>query len=608
MPNRLAILAALVAALAAAPSLAFADTLSGTVSESSPERSFELPRAHGAFYRLHLEGREGTDIDLRVTDDAGGSWVSESTEPVEELLIPAEHDLTATVYIFDGASSSFRLEVDRVRVQADLSLGRDRTGQVGGTEGRWALFRIRGPRSGKVVRVELEGAAGVGDLDLLILDQNLAEVASSRGTEANEACFAPALSREQAYYAVVEAYGPDDGGEFTIRAVDAESFADALEPGTEVAGTLPPGGERFYRIEIPDDSILDVKLLPRGGGDIDLQVIGSDGTWKTSQGMDAQERAAVNATDRSEFLIRVYGAAEDAGGPYAIQADIISAERLARSGRGGTRWWGLYVGIEDYHEINDLTYTCGDAIQIYGALADKGEADATHSIILIDEAATHDHVVAALREMATRVDEDDVFVFFYSGHGGNDREDGSQGDRQDESDGVDEYICCWDSNSEGYSGDLLDDELSDLLDQIHCKILIFFDSCFGGGFQEVIDGHPGRFAIFSSREDQVSAEASEFKAGLMVGILLQGMLGMADANRDRSVSIAELQEFTMTTVLETCPDCQAHIPRNARTCPECGAERQEPVSANELGEELIVTQGVDPQNAPQFGSGSGAKP
>jgi hypothetical protein len=141
-----------------------------------------------------------------------------------------------------------------------------------------------------------------------------------------------------------------------------------------------------------------------------------------------------------------------------------------------------------------------------------------------------------MRTVAQRIRPDDVFVFFYSGHGG--QTDGSSD--EDELDERDEYLFVHD-------GQLMDDELGRLFDGIEARVaLVAIDACYAGGFAKDVITRPGRVGMFSSEEDVTSAVAGRFQAGGYLSHFLRlGINGEADNDpHDDVLTVGELTHYT----------------------------------------------------------------
>ena len=155
--------------------------------------------------------------------------------------------------------------------------------------------------------------------------------------------------------------------------------------------------------------------------------------------------------------------------------------------------------------------------------------------MLTDGQATVANIRRSLTEYAQRLGPDDVFVFFYSGHGG---QQPVAGDPR-EIDGANEFLAV-------YDGALLDDDLGRLFDGLRARVsMIAIDACHAGGFAKDLITRPGRIGLFSSEEDVLSAVAGQFQAGgYLSHFLREGVAGGADADpSDRVLTVGELTHY-----------------------------------------------------------------
>lgn len=555
--------------------------------------SFALPGS-AKFWRVVLEGdTEGVDLDLRVEAEGKKLGVSRGEDASEEVFVPARKGLTAVVDHYDGPASGFTLRCEPVSVGRRLAPGKSAQGQGHADDARYSVHELPSIPS-KFVAVELEApGAGEGvDLDLHVYDGDWKEVATSTGDAAAErVVLSP--SRE-ARWVVVKAW--KGGNDYALKTAPLGDDGARLGIDETAKGGIEVDGERYFRLRTSAAGIVTVRLEGPADKDLDLEVFGPDGYYRKSVAADSIEEIAINGAKRGDYLVRAYAGTEGAGGEFTLATERLDVSKLATNGRGGSKMWGLFVGIANYEEVNNLTYTCGDALSIYQAFCGQGDADRRHSIVQLDELARRQDVVGALEAIASRADEDDVFVFFYSGHGGNDAGDGQRQDAKDERDGGDEYIVCQDSTSGSTAGDLVDDDLKALLDKIKCKQqLLFFDACHAGGFAEVID-REGRYGCFSSLETQTSTEATSLKKGLLTAILIKALAGDADADSDGKVTLAEVSAYVERVQPNMCPSCQSALTPQDTRCRECGADlsgdeaRQIPVIVNRTDDSFVLTK------------------
>lgn len=86
---------------------------------------------------------------------------------------------------------------------------------------------------------------------------------------------------------------------------------------------------------------------------------------------------------------------------------------------------------------------------------------------LISDQATKAAVVEKLKAGLEGTGEDGLFLFFYSGHGGQEYLGGKEPDGADR---MDEYLCLYDSH-------MLDDEIWDLVCKCKGRVFLYFDAC-----------------------------------------------------------------------------------------------------------------------------------
>lgn len=247
--------------------------------------------------------------------------------------------------------------------------------------------------------------------------------------------------------------------------------------------------------------------------------------------------AAVTFTAPQTETVSIYATSARAGelGRYTIVAREISPsarQAVAPSGHG--RVIAVMVGISDYGGAGDLPLCAEDALRIREALGSTGML-APESTILLNKDATRAEIAAAFRRAAAATTPNDVFLFFYSGHGNRvPTRDASEYDR------FSETLVLSDHD------ELLDKELAAMLDSIQSRLtIVALDSCFSGGFRQQVNTDTRRVGIFSSEEDVVSAVATRFRAGGYLSYFLaQALTSAADVSpRDGQISVLELTQY-----------------------------------------------------------------
>ncbi|MEM9865361.1 MAG: caspase family protein [Myxococcota bacterium] len=315
------------------------------------------------------------------------------------------------------------------------------------------------------------------------------------------------------------------------RTLDSGEFADAY------TRTFAAGQSVQVRLE---SSQFDPYLIMTPPG----------GTQQDNDDLDSTTRTAgfdIPAAQAGEYRFIVTSYQPGETGAYSLSFGAGAAapqagptnptNPTAPPAAGAPRVFGLFAGISDYPAgVGDLPECANDAVKLAEALRNQGLLTEDRQVLLTDAQATQANMLQGLQLLASQMQPTDVFVFFFSGHGGQGRP-GSQDTR--EIDGVDEFLVMHD-------GQLLDDRLATAFDAVGAGTsLIAIDSCHSGGFAKDLITRPGRVGLFSSEEDVLSAVAGQFQAGGYLSHFLRtGVMGEADTSpQDRVLTVGELARF-----------------------------------------------------------------
>ncbi len=136
--------------------------------------------------------------------------------------------------------------------------------------------------------------------------------------------------------------------------------------------------------------------------------------------------------------------------------------------------YAIVYGIADYTGGGDLNYTDDDAIDMAALLSNQGYS------VTLRTSATLTDLQNDFNTARAQAGKDDLFLFFFSGHGGQDPQ--GQFSEPPPGDDADEYIVL----SDGDAGDnyyIYDNELGDLIASIPAlKKIVIIDACNSGGF------------------------------------------------------------------------------------------------------------------------------
>ena len=181
------------------------------------------------------------------------------------------------------------------------------------------------------------------------------------------------------------------------------------------------------------------------------------------------------------------GASGDAAAPLppaALLVPAILTAVLLAVLPAGCAWepelperFALIYGVADY-PVNPLKFPDDDAQALHGLFLAKGfSPDGT--ILRTNAAATKTQLEADIDALAARAGRNSLFVFYFSGHGGQDSADGPEPPPQD---ALDEYIYLYDGDGIQQGG-LRDDELMARISRIPSRQkVVIIDACNSGGF------------------------------------------------------------------------------------------------------------------------------
>ncbi len=107
---------------------------------------------------------------------------------------------------------------------------------------------------------------------------------------------------------------------------------------------------------------------------------------------------------------------------------------------------------------------------------------------------------------------------------------------------------------------VLFEDISDKLDELKCKKLVFIDACHSGGAKgditnvvneaigELFQGQDGIALFSSSSQTQKSFELDKYKSGAFTKVLLDALDGKADKNKNRKITIKEIESYVKKQV------------------------------------------------------------
>jgi uncharacterized caspase-like protein len=228
-----------------------------------------------------------------------------------------------------------------------------------------------------------------------------------------------------------------------------------------------------------------------------------------------------------------------------------------------TNAYALVIGI-DYagrNDVSPLRYAAADAQKFYDLLTDPavGGIPKEQVTLILNQQATRTEIVVALEKMLRHAADPAAHIYlYYSGHGapllgqGGSLEDG--------------YLVPYDVRLDSpktleYTALKFSDVRREVEQTASQHVLVALDACFSGGGKSVVPrGGPkplvgilppsrltvrgrGKVLLTSSAMHQVSWESDKLAGGLFTALLLKGLQGEADTNRNGWVEVHEVFDY-----------------------------------------------------------------
>lgn len=530
----------------------------------TPGQSYVVRLNSGAFDPYVFIRGEGLEADN--DDDPSGRGAVNSRL---EFVMPSDGEVRiyATSYQADE-SGDYALLLSEAGAEdapapvvasaATLAVGQTLSGSLSGDaptlrSGEYMrTYALRG-RAGD--RVELRLRSSGFDPYVFITgpgDFSAANDDDESGQDGTNSRLIVTLPADGEYQVVATSYEPGETGDFVLAAARASdetaptqtaSTSAAFEDGIVREGRLAPGdetlgdgqyvdtfqftGRRGTRVALTAESdAFDTNLFLMGPGATSEN--NDDGPDGTNSRIDY----VLPADGTYDVAVTSFNGGET--GAYRLTAGLSLGTPRQASVQGGPRVFAVMVGISDYGGYaGNLAYTADDALKLAEDLRRDGLLNPA-SVVLTDHDATVANVRAAFAQVAAQAGPNDIFLFFYSGHGSQRAGVVSAA----EPDGKTETIVMVD-------GQISDEEMGRMFADLHSRMaMIVLDSCFSGGFGRNVVSRPGIMGLFSSEEDLTSAVAGKFQAGGYLSHFLRtGLTGEANADGDDMITAGELTQY-----------------------------------------------------------------
>jgi WD40 repeat protein len=235
-----------------------------------------------------------------------------------------------------------------------------------------------------------------------------------------------------------------------------------------------------------------------------------------------------------------------------IESEQKSIRLIYKGLQKSSNCYVLSVGINKYQNENlTLTYARPDAQAFASFMNSKGEKlfNKIYSYTLFDDNATRPKILSAIDEISKAIRKEDVFVFFYAGHGSVEN-------------GVFYFITSEITGlyqQEKLQNALQVNELQEKFKLLSAlKQVVFVDACHSGSSVETLamrgateekalaqlSRSSGVHVMASSESEQQSAEIKSLGHGVFTYVLLEALNGKADgAPADSKITVYEIKSY-----------------------------------------------------------------
>lgn len=242
--------------------------------------------------------------------------------------------------------------------------------------------------------------------------------------------------------------------------------------------------------------------------------------------------------------------------------------------------YSFIVGIDTYKDsqVSNLRCAVNDATELNASFATPGkyQIPKENQIILCDEEATRTNIVENLNKLSSKIKENDLFIFYFAGHGCSDNS-------QSNGDSLRKYIVPYDVDVDNLDSTAIDFLfLGDRFEAITSKrMLMIFDCCHSGSaggrtfqisgkrnfqpfvtteYLEKVSGE-GRVILAACSGKEVAKEDLESGHGLFTKYILKGLKGKADYKKDGHIDLEELWMYVQEETCRASDRCQKPVRR-----------------------------------------------
>ncbi len=280
---------------------------------------------------------------------------------------------------------------------------------------------------------------------------------------------------------------------------------------------------------------------------IDDGVVITEGFWVNDEFRGNDYEESYFNTDESVDDVEATSYNDDEDG------DTDSQNSYDDQDAGDSKVYAVIVGVANYSHNPPLKYSDNDAFYIYSHLKspEGGALPQKQVEVLIDEDAGRDNIIETMERLFSRADNNDLIMFYFSGHG-------SSG-----------AFAAYDGDGPSESALYHSDVMGIMKSSKAKHRIIIADACHAGslksvtkstpssdviaGYYEALDeseGGSGTAILVSCKAEEKSLESQGIRQGIFSYYLKNGLLGEADTDEDMVVSLDELYRFVRINTMK----------------------------------------------------------
>jgi WD40 repeat protein len=306
----------------------------------------------------------------------------------------------------------------------------------------------------------------------------------------------------------------------------------------------------------PDEAVIYVKIQDEGGGVDEIKLM-HNGKRIPLHAEDLKLPGKKGEFSQYEHRLGLVGGVNTFSvsgfSKERVESPVAAAEIFSESKEKSATCHIFAIGIDKYRNSNlTLNYARDDAEAFVKIINEKSKEIFQKVVVhsLYDENATRKQIIDTLDRLASLIHQNDVFIFFYAGHG-------SMTDNRFFFIPM-ECTRLYDISSlpkEGLEATVVQEKLRDIK---ALKQIIIMDACQSGGSVELLASRgsleekaiaqlsrsAGIHVLASAGSEQSAKELGDLGHGLFTYVLIQALSGAADgAPKDGKITVYELKSY-----------------------------------------------------------------